>query len=144
MFGQNMAANQDADLNVYAMKLYERRNEGVILKCAEATIGEWKPQPNRCHENVSTWCEHDNSYQAVRGWFYLDQLGEFIAHSVVRIPSGELRDITPISASQQYPFIIAEESEAEYEDLIIRRNISRVVLPHPPSPIAILFRQFIP
>lgn len=139
----NEYTSQDVDLNVYGMKLYARHSEGTLLKCAIATFGEWQPQPNMCHENVTTWCDYDPSYRPVRGWLYMSEIGTFLAHSVVRIPNGELRDITPMNASQ-YPFIIAEESEAEYEDLIVRRGISQVVHQQSQSPLVILARQLIP
>lgn len=138
-----MSENLDTDLAAYAMKLYTRRNEGMFLKFADVSIGKWKPLPKLCHENVATWCDNDPSYQPVRGWLYMCDIGTFLAHSVVRIPNGELRDITPMNASQ-YPFIIAEESEAEYEDLIVRRNISQVVHQQSQSPLVILARQLIP
>ena len=104
--------------SAYTAKLYKRRNEGIKLRRAEMSIGAWKPQQNKCHENVSILCEHNPTYLPVRGWFYFDELAKFIPHSVIRRPNGDIRDITPSLVTTQYPFIIAEESEAEYQALI--------------------------
>jgi hypothetical protein len=139
-----MSESLDADLTAYAIKLYARRSEGMLLKSASAKFQGWQPQLNMCHNNVATWCDYDPSYRPVRGWLYIELAGIFLAHSVVRIPNGELRDITPSNASQKYPFIIAEESETEYEELIMRRGISQVVHQQSQSPLVILARQLIP
>jgi hypothetical protein len=137
-------ANQSVDITKYAARLYVRRSEGIILTCANVSIGKWKPQPKLCHGNVAVWCDNDTSYQPVRGWLHLELAGIFLAHSVVRKPNGELCDITPLNAHQQYPFILAEESEAEYEDLIVRRNISQIVHQQSQSPFVVLARTYIP
>jgi hypothetical protein len=42
----------------------------------------------------------------------------FNAHSVVRNPDGELVDITPSQANQPYPFLVALESDTEYDALV--------------------------
>lgn len=122
-----MTVNQAADITAYAKSLYERRTEGIILKCADVSIGEWNPKLNQCHDNVTIWCEHEPSHQSVRGWLYLDLLGIFLAHSAICTPNGELYDITPLNATQQYPFIIAKESEAEYAALVEGRGISKLI-----------------
>ncbi len=124
--------NQDTDITAYAKRLYERRTEGIMLKWADASIGEWKPEPKMCHDNVTTFCENNPSFRPIRGWLYIDFLGmigyvNFIAHSAINSPDGELYDITPSNATQQYPFILAEESEAEYAALVEGRGIAKLV-----------------
>lgn len=129
MWTLNSPPQTDAQ-NVYAGKLFARVKQAVMLKRAEVAIGEWKPSGNECHGNVTELCAHDPSYAPVRGWLYFDFGGhldrvQFLAHSAVRAPDGELYDITPSRASQQYPFIAAEESEAEYAALV-QGGVTRV------------------
>ena len=49
---------------------------------------------------------------------------QFLAHSAIQAPDGMLYDITPSNASQQYPFIIAEESEEDYARLVEGEGIN--------------------
>ena len=111
------------DLREYAEKLYLRIGEAVILRRMEIEIGSWRPLENECHSNVAIVHHHSPSYCPVHGWLYFDfdhQLdrAQFLAHSALRSPSGELWDITPSRASQEYPFLSALESEKEYFALI--------------------------
>lgn len=118
-------------LKQYAARLHERRGEAALLQWADVSIGDWRPTPNECHGNVTTICERDSSYTAVRGWLYfdfddlLDQV-KFVAHSAVRTPDGTLCDITPSNASQQYPFIPAEETEKIYSQLVEGSGITEL------------------
>ncbi len=122
---------QDSYLTIIAACLYERINEAIIPKWADISIGEWTPKENLCHENVTTICHHSPSYTPVRGWLYFDLEGAlpyvwFNAHSLVRDDSGIMYDITPSKATQQYPFIEAEESEQEYAELVEKSGIIRL------------------
>ena len=121
---------QIVEIPAYSSRLYERRLSGVIVQSASVKLGTWVPAPNNCHANVSTWCENMPEYTAVRGWLYFDFLDHlphvlFNAHSVVRDPDGKLWDITPSQSSQSYPFLVAEEQEAEYAKLI-ESGVSRL------------------
>ena len=118
-----MVKPAERDLTLYAARLYNRRKQAVMLKWAEVTIGDWQPRPHECHGNVTEACICDSRYSPVRGWLYFDFDGvlptvKFVAHSVLRDIDGALYDITPAYASQQYPFIVAEEPEAEYASLV--------------------------
>jgi len=122
---------QDSYLTKIAARLYERIDEAEIPKWADASIGEWTPKENQCHENVSTICEHTQNHTPVRGWLYFDLEGArpyvwFNAHSLVRDETGIIYDITPSKASQQYPFIVAEENEQEYGKIIERYGVTRL------------------
>ena len=112
----------DIDVNQYAKTLYSKVGEAAVLKRALIEGGDWAPEPNMCHHNVSMWCELRPEYQPVRGWLYFDLPGlsyvKFVAHSAVRTPEGELFDITPSYASQDYPFIGCGLSEDEYIQLV--------------------------
>ena len=126
----------DDDLKAYALRLYERRAEGIFIRVADAQIGDWEPLENQCHANVTTWCQKCSHEKPVRGWIYIDfitqpYLGapphvQFISHSVIENEEGELFDITPTSVSTPYPFIRAEESEAEFEKFVEALNAGGV------------------
>jgi len=113
----------DNELKTYAKRLYDRREQTVMLKWANVSTETWRPSPNECHGNVSEVCANDSRYSPARGWLYFDFCGalpsvKFVAHSALRDMDGVLYDITPACASQQYPFLLAEESEEEYVSLI--------------------------
>ena len=114
-----MTKRPERNLKLYAERLYGRREQAVVLSWSDVSVDDWSPKPHDCHGNVTNFCAHDESYSALRGWLYfgfdgaLDEV-KFVAHSAVRAPDGLLYDITPSLASQQYPFIAAEEPEAEY------------------------------
>ena len=115
------------DIDAYAARLYERRSEGVITGVAQASIEDWTPSGHDCHANVTDWCEHYLGHKPVRGWLYFDfskpmSVVRFYAHSVIENEKGELFDITPSKASQQYPFIRADESEEEFAYLVEELN----------------------
>ncbi len=121
----------DVPLKLYATRLYERINESVILKCADVSVGDWTPIENDCHGNATNFCEHQKDYKPARGWLYFDYGGltdrvQFLAHSAIQAPDGTLYDITPSSASQQYPFIMAEESEEDYARLVEGEGINSI------------------
>lgn len=124
--------NATEELNQIAARLYERRSEGVILEWADVSISDWRPQENECHANATIWCQHNTEHQTVRGWLYFpfeDLLNYvlFNPHSAIRTEDNRLWDITPSKASQQYPFIVAEQSEEEYAALVQGHAISRLV-----------------
>jgi hypothetical protein len=110
------------DIEKYAATLYSKINEAVILKRAVIEGGNWQPEPNKCHHNVTIWCEYNAEFKPARGWLYFDLPGlshvKFVAHSAVITPSGEIRDITPSNASRDYPFILSGLSEDEYALLV--------------------------
>jgi hypothetical protein len=106
----------------YGRALMERAGEAQRLLRAEVRAPDWEPQPNRCHENVTIWCESNQGYVPVRGWLFFDLPGlphaRFVAHSAVRTPDGQLYDITPSNAMQEYPFLEAQLSEEDFADLV--------------------------
>lgn len=114
---------EDAAHKLYAARLFECVNEATLLKSADVSIGDWSPVENECHGNVTSVCEHESTYTSARGWLYFDFGGswdrvKFVAHSAIRAPDGTLYNITPSSASQQCPFILAEESEEDFAKLV--------------------------
>ena len=110
------------DVEKYTASLYSRINEAAVLKRATIEGGDWQPQPKMCHHNVTIWCEQNSSFTPARGWLYFDFPGlnyvRFVAHSAVIEPNGDIRDITPSNATQDYPFILGDLSEEEYASLV--------------------------
>lgn len=115
----------------YAELIFRDIKKAVVPQRTMVRIGEWQPEPNMCHHNVSIWCENNPEYSPVRGWLYFDlpALGyvKFVSHSVVLTPNGELFDITPSNASQDYPFVLSGLSEEEYAALVEGSGISEIV-----------------
>lgn len=118
------------DINEYVSSLLQRVNKAVVLDRAEVKVGDWKPEPNKCHDNVTIFCLSNPVYQPVRGWLYFDLPGlpyvKFLAHSAVLAPDGKIYDITPSYASNIYPFITSLLSDEEYADLVEIRGIGEI------------------
>lgn len=110
------------DIKEYAKELYIKSSRAQMLKRAIIEGGDWQPKLNMCHHNVTEWCKHKPDFKPVRGWLYFDLPGlkyvKFVAHSAVRTPEGELYDITPSNASQDYPFIESDLSEEEFAEVV--------------------------
>jgi hypothetical protein len=107
------------EVEIYVSDLYDRRNEGTIVPLAIMEGGNWQPIANQCHDNVDIYCQHDNKYQPVRGWLFFDygyllNTVSFLQHSVLKFPDGKMYDITPTPSFENYPFIIANETDEEF------------------------------
>jgi hypothetical protein len=110
------------NINDYGKGLYSLINTAIGLKCAVVKVGDWKPKPHMCHHNVTKWCSMKEGFEPVRGWLYFDipslKCVKFIAHSVVKTLNGEFFDITPVNASQGYPFILSGLTDSEFEKIV--------------------------
>jgi hypothetical protein len=95
-YGKHM---DELDLPSLAARFYERRNEAVSIKRVRVEGGDWQPEPNQCHKNVTLWCSWHPAQTALRGWLVADysEIGfyRFFAHSVVETETGNLIDLTP-------------------------------------------------
>lgn len=116
------------NLGGYVVQLAKRIPSAVVLPFRPGEIGEWKAAEHECHRNAAYWCEKNPGDTIVPGWLYFSFNNllpyiRFTAHTVVRLSSGELRDITPRRASMPYPFIAAVESPAEYDELVEKRRV---------------------
>ncbi len=121
------------NLAAYAFRLLERVPQAVRLPWRPGELETWKASEHQCHSNVAYWCRHNPGDSVVPGWLYFSYGGympyvRFTAHSVVRLLSGELRDITPSQASMPYPFIAAEDSPSEYAQLVEHHQIMHLDL----------------
>jgi hypothetical protein len=91
-----------------ARRLYDRRQEAVVVRFKNCSDEAFQPAEQDCHRNVDLWCKDHPSHALVRGWVVFEvysPLGfcRFIAHSVVEDDKGILFDITPTRASRRYP-----------------------------------------
>jgi hypothetical protein len=102
------------------LALLARRHQRVILRRADAKIGQWRPRPHYCFENVDYWVRCSPQCKRVDGFVYFDYrrwgLGfvRFVPHAVVEVEDGTLVDITPHGASDDYPFIRHVGTEEEF------------------------------
>ena len=113
--------------------LSERRHEGVVVPFVERSIGSWRPEAGQCHHNADFWVLNNPEYRAVHGWICIDHAEgskgiflyvEFLAHSLVEGPGGELMDITPSQSSQCYPFIRHEGTREDFISLVEGQQIT--------------------
>ena len=113
-------ANVNPD--AYERLLMLRASEAIFTEKIQVSVGDWRPERNMCHHNVTYFCQHNPDYVPVRGWLYFDlpglEFAKFLSHSVVGTPDGTLCDITPWEATQDYAFLTANLSEDEYAELI--------------------------
>ena len=123
----NMA---NVDPETYGRLLMQRVSEAFFVAKAKVSIGDWKPEQNMCHYNVTYFCQHNPGCTPVRGWLYFDlpglEVAKFLSHSVVRTVDGTLCDITPWEATQDYAFLPANLSEDEYAELIEQQGYGQL------------------
>src|ERR1039458_10759503 len=93
----------------YEMTICTRLAQAVSVPFrTEVSLGEWKPERSRCHDNVDGWVSATPSHSAVRGWATRNKcyIGagselipalELVAHSVVCDENGNMFDITPFA-----------------------------------------------
>lgn len=110
------------DQNEYFRQLYDRLGTALKVPFREVSFGEWKPAPNKCHDNVDYWVRHHPGCRAVRGWIFWPAGGEgrnrFLAHSMVE-DEGDLFDITPMdrNARESLLFLRHFGSDAEFDPM---------------------------
>lgn len=101
----------------YEATILARVGEGVRVPFRDVNIGEWKPLPNDCHNNVNTWVGARAGQTAVRGWL-VESVCSLTAHSVVRNQDGILYDITPFrDESLRLNFIEHRGEEAIFNQM---------------------------
>ena len=109
---------QKKQLVRYGKFLCSRVSSAKVLPRAIIEGGEWQPQPNMCHQNITDYCEYDRSFKPARGWLFfdisVDGYCKFVAHSALQFPNGKVIDITPSNAMAEYPFIHGGLTNAEY------------------------------
>jgi hypothetical protein len=94
----------------------------------EVSLGNWRPEPAQCHENVNAWVRNRPQYRTVRGWLVSEQgpgLYWLTAHSVVCDQQGKLLDITPPirdTARLETRFLRHLGTEEQFSALLPRNN----------------------
>lgn len=91
------------------MRATRRCIAGDCVPLVEKALRDYRPTPNRCHDNVREWVVRYPKYQHVPGFLVSNQR-EFdttlvVAHSVVADTDATLCDITPNDADFRYPFV---------------------------------------
>jgi hypothetical protein len=116
-----------------AARLYARRKEAVSIERVSIEGGDWQPDPNECHANVSMWRRLQPNYIAVRGWLVADYseigLVKFFAHSVVQTEAGELLDITPNPLPWHYPFLTHHPADGDFGEIVEGGQIEAISYP---------------
>ena len=115
-------------LQELAHRLYQRRDEAVVVPIRDCRSADFEPTEQDCHGNVDRWCRAYTHHKPVRGWLVSEGYSRpgicrFIAHSVVEDERGLLFDITPSRASHRYPFLREEMTEEEYLMLSARQLV---------------------
>ena len=106
------------------LAVYARRQEGVLVRRANASIGGWRPRPHYCFDNVEAWISHKPAHKPVLGYSYFNCLPwglnfvRFVPHALVEVEDGGLVDITPHGASDEYPFIRHTGTRDEFVALV--------------------------
>lgn len=105
----------------YAKFLYSNVTDAVYLKFLDVTINGSKPKPKECHNNVNKFIEQNISFSPVYGWLVIDAPTTsqclFLAHSVIKDTDGKLFEITPIQSCEPRPFIEAQLTDYDFEQL---------------------------
>ena len=98
---QNPESPADEPLTVYARSLSSRLSEAFQVPRRTVKVNDWTPTPNDCHDNAEKWVQLNQGWSVVHGWLVFDLrvshgYVDLLPHSIVRSPSGELVDITPL------------------------------------------------
>ena len=114
---------EEINIEEYGRDLYSRKDEAITLIWADCEDEEWKPKEKECHVNVTVLCSMIDEIEPTRGWLMFDLIGtnlvKFVAHSVVKNTDGKYYDITPPNTVMRPPFVLAKESEEEFEKIVI-------------------------
>jgi hypothetical protein len=77
------------DLLQLAKAIVARRSEATIARNYRVGIGEWRPRPKFCHDNVHVWVSRSPQHKHVKGYILFDfrALGfwRVQAHSLVEL-----------------------------------------------------------
>lgn len=88
----------NAEAVAYFRALWARREQATTPQPLSVTFSDGsRPEATRCHDNADLWVLENQEYQPVRGWALTTMPGEsenWVAHSVVKLPSGPLLEIT--------------------------------------------------
>lgn len=110
-----------AESFAYAKYLYDHLDQAEHLEVLEVSINGQPPNPKMCHDNVNRFVEENDQYAPIYGWLVIDSPNAvqclFLAHSVIADKNGKLYEITPIEALDPRPFIRANLSDYDFEQI---------------------------
>jgi hypothetical protein len=79
------------------------------------------PKRNKCHQNVEQFVSENPDYKPVRGWISVcEPIRD--AHSIVRAPTGECFDITPIEPESCRAMTRFAEHKGDEEAFVLERR----------------------
>jgi hypothetical protein len=104
---------------------------------------------------VDRWVAENSYLKSVRGWLVFDFRPviyrlvvprpklDFLAHSLIEKPDGELIDITPAwrETADTYPFIRHTGRNAEFEEIIAQYNLARLSVYFDTDPKQVTFQN---
>ena len=128
----------EPELVAYAATLHARMHEAQFVPFTQVNIAGAPARPNNCHENVNLLAEENPTFTAVRGWLCVDggplsPTVDFLSHSVVADPSGNLHEVTPLRALEPRPFLpalISEEDFAYVVEVLVRLSGQGTLVHH--------------
>jgi hypothetical protein len=96
----------------------------------------WTPTPNDCHDNAEKWVQLNQGWSVVHGWLVFDLrvshgYVDLLPHSIVRSPSGELVDVTPLApqapkAVGVFPFLSHLGAAKEFQHLVANYSVAQL------------------
>jgi hypothetical protein len=94
----------------------------------------------KCHDNADYFVKENPDHTSVRGWLLTPLHGasgfyRIVAHSVVRRPSGELIDVTPMNEQDRHAYVFLEHQGAQ--DLFWNMKSRFVEIYYPPLEISL-------
>ncbi|MBD8049403.1 hypothetical protein [Limnohabitans radicicola] len=93
----------------------------IVKRCVDDE--SFSATKNHCHDNVDEYCNINKNANPIRGWICVDAVASpfviFVSHSIVRMVSGELIDITPMNKDlQEYKFLPSYLNDEEFAELV--------------------------
>jgi hypothetical protein len=84
------------DPSDYFRQLHARVGLGIKVPFRSVSFAGWKPERNKCHDNVDYWAKRHAGSAPIRGWIFWppDETGRctFMAHSIL-MESGALIEL---------------------------------------------------
>jgi hypothetical protein len=115
----------------YEWQICARIKASQIIPFRNVSIGDWRPEIAKCHDNVARWIKSNPGHTAIHGWIVNASYGEdrvgVTAHTVVRDEDGSLFDITPVADERVRPgmaFVLHPGDDTSFYELRTGTGIS--------------------
>jgi len=107
----------------HARQLYSLRSNSIKVPKYSVTYLSWKPAPGKCHQNCEYWEKLYPGDTAVYGWLCFDfsasGFSRFASHTIIRIQSEYLVDITPTNTEELRPFLEDFTLKSTYDQFVL-------------------------